>query len=115
MADLKALEQEIADLGNQIRTLKASDPSTTGSAPSGRVTELVGLLLEKKTMYAESNGGIGIDGKPLGGTGGGAGGGGGGGGKKANDDEAKGPAKQVRRVVGQRRMSSLSAWNDYDL
>jgi hypothetical protein len=86
MADLKALETEIADLGGQIRALKAEGPS----APAGRVSDLVARLLEKKRAYAELNGGVGVDGKPLGASGGGDGGGG----KKK--DKEKGPAKQVK-------------------
>jgi hypothetical protein len=83
---LEALETEIADLGGQIRALKAEGPS----APADRVSDLVARLLEKKRAYAELNGGVGVDGKPLG-----ASGGGGDGGKKK--DKEKGPAKQVSK------------------
>jgi hypothetical protein len=85
---LEALETEIADLGGQIRALKAEGPS----APAGQVSDLVARLLEKKRAYAELNGGVGVDGKPLGASGGG---GDGGGGKKK--DKEKGPAKQVSK------------------
>jgi hypothetical protein len=89
MVDLKALEQEISDLGGQIRALKAEGPS----APSDQVSALVSQLLDKKKRYAENNGGIGVDGKPFGGSGASGSGGGSDGGKKK--EKEKGPAKQV--------------------
>jgi hypothetical protein len=87
MVDLAALEQEIAEIGTKIRTLKAS----SGSAEE--VSAAVALLVEKKKLYADNNHGIGVDGKPFGA--GGAAAATAGSGKSKKDKEDKGPAKQV--------------------
>jgi WHEP-TRS domain len=91
MVDLAALEQEIAEIGNQIRSLKAS------SGSPDEVSAAVALLVEKKKLYADHNNGIGVDGKPFGS---GSGGGANDAGKKKSKTpkEDKGPAKQVRAL-----------------
>lgn len=59
-ADLDALKQKTAALGDKIRELKAAadpDKAAIGAA--------VAELNEAKKQYAEQNGGIGVDGKPY--------------------------------------------------
>ena len=72
---LEALKSEIEALGNKIRSLKEE-----GQDVSGAVKE----LLEKKQLYADSNGGIGVDGKPVASK------------KKEKVPEEAGPPKQAQ-------------------
>ena len=85
--DLEALKAEITSLGDQIRTLK-----TAGDVDEDTLGTAVAALNEAKKKYANSNGGIGVDGKPYEAPMSKAE-------KKAKEKAAKqsaGPAKQVR-------------------
>jgi len=88
-ADLDKLKEEIAVLGDQIKTLKAEKPDDKAA-----IGAAVQALLAAKKNYAASNNGIGVDGKPFEE----------GGGKKSKKKEDKGPPKEVRAVF------SLCCW-----
>jgi hypothetical protein len=60
MVDLAQLQQEIASLGEQIKTLKSASP-----VDKDAVSTAVQQLLEAKQLYADNNNGIGVDGKPF--------------------------------------------------
>jgi hypothetical protein len=60
--DLDSLKAEIESIGNQIKTAKSE------KATKDVIEPLVAQLLEKKQLYATNNGGIGVDGKPFGGS-----------------------------------------------
>ena len=59
---LLKLKEVIDTLSNDIRTLKTTSPEL-----KDKIKALVDQLLQAKTDYAELNGGIGVDGKPVGG------------------------------------------------
>jgi hypothetical protein len=58
-ADLEAIKVDIDSLGAKIKELK-----TSGGAKE-ELTAAVTELLAKKQLYADSNNGIGVDGKPF--------------------------------------------------
>jgi hypothetical protein len=60
MADLEALAADIKTIGEKIVALKAMTPVNKEN-----IGAAVQELLEAKKLYAESNNGIGIDGKPF--------------------------------------------------
>lgn len=86
MVDLQALQVQISDIGNQIREVKASE----GGGDATKISELVAQLNTLKKEYADNNNGIGVDGKPWGGS------------KSEKKKDASTPvggnAKQVRRL-----------------
>lgn len=61
MVDLAKLENEINALGEQIKSLKTSGGDSNKEAIAAAVKD----LLAAKKLYAESNNGIGVDGKPF--------------------------------------------------
>lgn len=58
--NLGQLQQEIAALGEKIKSLKESDPTDKDA-----VAIAVASLLEAKKTYADNNNGIGFDGQPY--------------------------------------------------
>ena len=73
--NLEELSKDITAAGEKVKELK------TSKADKAAIDAAVKVLLEKKQLYADNNNGIGVDGKPFGGSGGkkkkGGGGGGG--------------------------------------
>lgn len=57
--DLVALEQEIAQLGETLKSLKAA---ASGDIDKAAIAAAVAALLAAKKQYAENNNGIGVDG-----------------------------------------------------
>lgn len=62
MVNLEQLQQEIVDLGETIKALKAS---SDGEDNKAAVAKAVASLLEAKKTYAANNNGIGFDGQPY--------------------------------------------------
>jgi len=60
--DLAALKHEIAALGDKIKDLKSSSPADQNKDD---IAAAIDDMLSKKKLYAERNGGIGVDGKPY--------------------------------------------------
>ena len=60
MVNLEQLQQEIATIGETIKTLKGSNP-----VDKNAVASAIALLLEAKKTYAVNNNGIGSDGQPF--------------------------------------------------
>lgn len=58
--DLLALKEEINGIGEKIKTLKSSSPPNKEA-----IDAAVKDLLAKKTLFAENNNGIGVDGQPF--------------------------------------------------
>ena len=63
MVDLKQLSLDITQVGLEIKELK-----TNGTNNKDLLTTKIQSLLQLKQTYAENNNGIGVDGKPFGGT-----------------------------------------------
>jgi hypothetical protein len=59
VVDLETLKTEIDGIGAKIKELKTSGGSKED------IGAAVKELLDKKTAYADNNGGIGVDGKPF--------------------------------------------------
>lgn len=59
MANLQQLKEDIEALGEKVKELKSS------GADKESISGAVAQLLEKKKAYADSNNGIGVDGKPY--------------------------------------------------